>query len=236
MLVVRPEFDIKLAIGLTIATVYSQTVARGRCAVGRILWIPALAKIGSFPTLGSTSSTPAAICPARVEEAGEAGRGERPVVLRDPETASLSTLRSTGAPLMKRVPALNAIVGAASAVRPCEVEPARAARVCRGVVRVHVLLAGRGGQQVELVARCLGASLAPSELADVLPLVVHLRCAPVLLFAIGVLDTSMAPLTSLDARTRVLDLGSLKHLARLQHPALAVLHRDGAHRCRGHTG
>ena len=76
MLVVRPEFDIKLAIGLkktqhalsiaqlltqqklpihvlvtdkdfpnfylTIATVYSQTVARGRCAVGRILWIPSL--------------------------------------------------------------------------------------------------------------------------------------------------------------------------------------------------
>ena len=70
---------------------------------------PALAKIGSFPTLSSTSSTPAAICPgsfesflrekiflepARVEEAGEAGRGERPVVLRDPETAGLSTLRS----------------------------------------------------------------------------------------------------------------------------------------------
>ena len=27
---------------LTIATVYSQTVARGRCAVGRILWIPSL--------------------------------------------------------------------------------------------------------------------------------------------------------------------------------------------------
>ena len=72
MLVVRPEFDIKLAIGLkktqhaqlltqqklpihvlvtdedflnfylTIATVYSQTVARSRCAVGRILWIPSL--------------------------------------------------------------------------------------------------------------------------------------------------------------------------------------------------
>ena len=72
MLVVRPEFHIKLAIGLkktqhaqlltqqklpihvlvtdkdfpnfylTIATVYSQTVARSRCAVGRILWIPSL--------------------------------------------------------------------------------------------------------------------------------------------------------------------------------------------------
>ena len=27
---------------LTIATVYSQTVARGRCAIGRILWIPSL--------------------------------------------------------------------------------------------------------------------------------------------------------------------------------------------------
>ena len=77
-----------------------QYVRRGR---------PALAKIGSFPTLSSTSSTPAAICPgsfesflrekiflepARVEKAGEAGCGERPVVLRDPETASLSTLRS----------------------------------------------------------------------------------------------------------------------------------------------
>ena len=83
---------------------------------------------------------------------------------------------------------------------------------------------------MELVARCLGASLAPSELADVLALVIHLRCAPVLLFAIGVLDTSMTPLTSLDARTRVLNLGSLKHLARLQHPALAVLYRNGAHR------
>merc|ERR1711978_883933 len=95
--------------------------------------------------------------------------------------------------------------------RVCQSMP-EYARVCQSmpeydsVVRVHVLLAGGGGQQVELVARCLGAALAPSELADVLALVVHLRCAPVLLFAIGVLDTSMAPLTSLDARTRVLDL------------------------------
>ena len=27
---------------LTVTTVYSQTVARGRCTVGRILWIPSL--------------------------------------------------------------------------------------------------------------------------------------------------------------------------------------------------
>jgi len=45
----------------------------------------------------------------------------------------------------------------------------------------------------------------------------------------------MAPLTALDARTRVLNLRSLEHLAGLQNPAFAVLNGDGAHGCWGHS-
>ena len=150
-----------------------------------------------------------------------------------PQNSAL--LSPAGAPLLERVATLNTVVCAASTVRPGQVEPTGTAGVCRRELPVSLLLPGVRRQKMELVASRLRASLASSKLADVLPAVVHLCCAPVLLLAIGVLDAPMAPLTSLDAGTRVLNLRPLKHLASLQHPALAVLHRDGAHGCRGHS-
>jgi len=235
MLVVGPKLDVKLAIRLAVAAVYPETVSRGCRAVGRVLWIPAMSKVWAFSALGPTSSAPTTIRPAVVEEAREAGGGEGPVVLWDPKAASLPPFSPAGAPLVKRVPTLNTLVCAASTVRSGQVEPTRTAGVCRGELAVPLLLAGLCRQKVKLVASRLRASLAPSKLPDVLAVVIHLCCAPVLLLAIGVLGAPMAPLTSLDARTRVLNLRPLQHLARLQHPALTVLHRDGAHGCRGHS-
>merc|ERR1719234_2356651 len=63
------------------------------------------------------------------------------------------------------------------------------------------------------------------------PPLLHTSSSP----RVRVLDAPVAPLTSLDTGARVLNLRPLEHLARLQHPALAVLHRDGAHGSRGHS-
>ena len=156
------------------------------------------------------------------------------IVRRVPQHSALFS--PAGTPLLKRVPALNTIVCAASAVRSGQVKPARTTSVCRRELSIPLLLASFCRQKMELVARRLRASLASSKLSNVLAVVIHLCCTPVLLLAVRVLDAPVAPLTSLDAGTSVLNLRPLEHLARLQHPALAVLHRDRAHCCRGHTG
>ena len=241
MFSIRPELDVKPALGLAVAVVDVKAAAGHRVAVGGVTGVPAPgpvlrlgSSVSSRSTLGPARRTPGTVCPGGVPVAGVPGGGQGPVGGGDTQTPRHPPLLSAGAPLVHRSPARHPVILTTGAVAASEVKPAGTPRVGLRVLTKQILFASIGCQQMELVTRFSHILLlASGQFANEIARIIHLSCTEFCGLTVALLFALVLPLATFHTWTLCWQSGPLKGLANPQSLVIAVGNTGSAHIGRG---